>query len=43
MQLSDLKEKQSEVENRRDALLARQFSMDKIKDDDSAVLFYTGF
>ena len=23
--------------------MARQFSLDKIKDDDSAVLFYTGF
>ena len=43
VQLADLKKKLSEVENERDMLLARQFSMDKIKDDDSAVLFYTGF
>ena len=43
VQLADLKEKLSEVENQRDILLARQFSMDKIKDDDAAVLFYTGF
>ena len=42
VQLADLKEKLSEVENERDILLACQFSMDKIKDDDSAVLFYTG-
>ena len=38
VQLANLKEKISEVENERDILLARQFSMDKIKDDDSAVL-----
>ena len=31
VQLADLKEKLSEVENERDILLARQFSMDKIK------------
>ena len=43
VQLADLKEKLREVEKERDILLARQFSMDKIKDDDSAVLFYTGF
>ena len=43
VQLADLKEKLSEVENERDILLVCQFSMDKIKDDDSAVLFYTGF
>ena len=43
VQLADLKEKLMEVEKERDILLARQFSMDKIKDDDSAVLFYTGF
>ena len=43
VQLADLKEKLSEVENQRDILLARQFSMDKIKDDDAAVLFHTGF
>ena len=43
VQLADLKEKLSEVENERDILLEPQFSMDKIKDDDSAVLFYTGF
>ena len=43
VQLADLKEKLSEVENQRDILLAGQFSMDKIKDDDAAVLFYTGF
>ena len=43
VQLADLKEKLSEVEKERDILFERQFSMDKIKDDDTAVLFYTGF
>ena len=43
VQLADLKEKLSEAEKERDILLERQFLLDKIKDDDSAVLFYTGF
>ena len=43
VQLAEFKDKLIEVEKERDILLARQFSMDKIKDDDSAVLFYTGF
>ena len=43
VELADLKEKLIEVEKERDILLSRQFSLDKIKDDDSAVLFYTGF
>ena len=43
VELADLKEKLIEVEKDRDILLSRQFSLDKIKDDDSAVLFYTGF
>lgn len=43
VELVDLKEKLIEVDKERDILLSRQFSLDKIKDDDSAVLFYTGF
>ena len=43
VQLAEFKDKLIEVEKERDILLARQFSMDKIKDDDLAVLFYTGF
>ena len=43
VELADLKEKLIEVEKERNILLSRQFSLDKIKDDDSAVLFYTGF
>ena len=43
VELADLKEKLIEVEKERDILLLRQFSLDKIKDDDSVVLFYTGF
>ena len=35
-------EKLIEVE-KEEVLLERQFSLDKIKDDDSAILFYTGF
>ena len=42
VQLAEFKDKLIEVEKERDILLARQFSMDKIKDDDSAFLFYTG-
>ena len=42
-ELAVFKEKLIEVEKEREILLARQFSLDKIKDDDSAVLFYTGF
>lgn len=36
-------EKLIQVEKEKEALLERQFSLDKIKDDDSAILFYTGF
>lgn len=42
-ELAVFKEKLIEVEKERMILLACQFSLDKIKDDDSAVLFYTGF
>jgi len=42
-QLADCQEKLSEAEKENSALLGRQFSLDKIKDDNVAVLFYTGF
>ena len=31
------------MEKENEILLGRQFSLDKIKDDNSAILFYTGF
>lgn len=31
------------MKNENEILLSRQFSLDKIKDDNSAILFYTGF
>ena len=43
VELANFKEKLIEVEKEREILLARQFSLDKIKDDDSSILFYTGF
>ena len=43
MRLADCEEKLVEVKNENEILLSRQFSLDKIKDDDSAILFYTGF
>lgn len=43
VELADCKEKLIEVEKEKEILLERQFSLDKIKDDDSAILFYTGF
>lgn len=42
-QLADCQEKLSEAEKENAALLGRQFSLEKIKDDNAAVLFYTGF
>ena len=33
----------NELKNENKILLEQQFSLDKIKDDDSAILFYTGF
>lgn len=36
-------EKIAQLEKEKRVLLDRQFSLDKIKDDDSAILFYTGF
>jgi len=43
VELAECKEKLIEVEKEEEVLLERQFSLDKIKDDDSAILFYTGF
>lgn len=42
-QLADCQEKLSEAEKENAVLLERQFSIDRIKDDNAAVLFYTGF
>ena len=42
-QLAVCQEKLSEAEKEKEVLLGRQFSLDKIKDDNAAVLFYTGF
>ena len=42
-QVSTLEEKVLQLEKEKEALLARQFSLDKIKDENSAMLFYTGF
>ena len=42
-QLADSQEKLSKAEKEKEVLLGRQFSLDKIKDDDAAILFYTGF
>ena len=41
--LANCQEKLSEAEKENTALLRCQFSLDKIKDDNAAVLFYTGF
>lgn len=43
LKLADCEEKLLEVKNENEILLSRQFSLDKIKDDNSAILFYTGF
>ena len=42
-QVFTLEEKVLQLEKEKEALLARQFSLDKIKDENSAMLFYTGF
>lgn len=43
LKLADCEEQLLEVKNENEILLSRQFSLDKIKDDNSAILFYTGF
>ena len=42
-QVSSCKEKISRLEKENAVLLQCQFSLDKIKDDNAAILFYTGF
>ena len=42
-QLADCQEKLSEAEKENEVLLRCQFSLDKIKDGNAAVLFSTGF
>lgn len=41
--VSFYEERLAQVEREKEALLERQFSLDKIKDDNAAILFYTGF
>ncbi len=43
IQVAETQEKLREAENANAVLLGRQFSLEKIKDDSAAVLFYTGF
>ena len=42
-QVFTLEEKVLQLEKEKEALLARQFSLNKIKGDNAAMLFYTGF
>ncbi|CAH3040112.1 unnamed protein product, partial [Pocillopora meandrina] len=42
-QVSTLEEKVLQLEKEKEALLARQFSLNKIKGNNAAMLFYTGF
>ena len=43
MKVNDLEEKLAPAKSENAALLDRQFSIEKIKDDNVAILFYTGF
>lgn len=43
LKLADREEKLAEMEKENEILIGCQFSLDKIKDDNSAILFYTGF
>ena len=43
LKLADREESLREVKSENELLLSRQFSLEKIKDDNSAILFYTGF
>ena len=43
MKVCYLEEKLAQVENEKATLLDRQISIEKMKDDDVAILFYTGF
>ena len=43
LKLADCEESLREVKSENEILLSRQFSLEKIKDDNSAILFYTGF
>ena len=43
MKFCYFEEKLAQVESEKAALLDRQFSIEKMKDDDAAILFYTGF
>ena len=43
MKVCYCEEKLAQIESGKAALLDRQFSIEKMKDDDAAILFYTGF
>ena len=43
LKLADCEESLREVKSGNEILLSRHFSLEKIKDDNSAILFYTGF
>ena len=43
LKVADCEESLREVKSENELLLCRQFSLEKIKDDNSAILFYTGF
>jgi len=43
LKLADCEEKLAEMEKEGEIMLGCQFSLDKIKDDNSAILFCTGF
>ncbi|CAH3176635.1 unnamed protein product, partial [Porites lobata] len=43
LKLADCEESLREVKSENEILLSHQFSLEKIKDDNSAILFYTGF
>ena len=43
MKVCYFEEKLAQVESEKAALLDRQFSIENMKDDDVAILFYTGF
>ena len=43
LKLAVCEERLRDVKSENEILLSRQFSLEKIKDDNSAILFYTGF
>ena len=43
LKLADCEESSREVKSENELLLSRQFSLEKIEDDNSAILFYTSY